>query len=800
MIKKSVLITWRNIRKNPFIYLLKMIGLSVGLTVFLFVLTYVHHEYSYDRFHESVDQVFRINHIVEQEGKDPYVGAATFPRVGPALKSEFGQVLEACRLVEVFGGGVAIVDNNPIKHEKLLYAEPSFFEIFSFELLSGSKRAFENVHTVMLSKRSAMQHFGTIDCVGKIIKFRTRDGSFNFAVAGVFDSPGPTHIEAEALLSFSSLVNIIGREEAMNWRWFDFVTYIKLRPDTDLVAFDEQLKGFIDKHGGERLGSDRIDFDLINVGDIHLDSKVSQELSTNGDRKATTFLLIIGLFTLVIAWINYINLYTAKAIDRSKEVGIRKTLGSDRKQLIAQFFIESAWVNLFAIVAGVGLFTFLRSLAAIHLGIVLPMDHESVWLIGFYLVVLWVLSVVFSGTYPAIFISRFKILDALKGSVPSVGNVNVRKWLVVFQFMISGFMIGGTFLVFMQLQFMRDQPIGLDVEQTMVLEITNYESDSNVYVRKLESLKNSLLQEQGVKQVAYTSEVPGLQVGWRGSSFKLESNPERHIVYKMTVSRDYLSFIGARFLAGRNFQTPSDSTTVVINESALSMYGFGDPNEAINKPIRFAGLDTLRVLGVVGDYFQESLREAIKPTVFLNMAEELKYLVIKSDHQDLEKITASTKANFSALFPQTPFEPYWLDDVLAARYREEAEFNMLFNAFSSLAILISFLGLLGLAYYTAAKRRKEVGVRKVLGASTPRIILLVFRDFSKLVVLGNIIGFPMLWFLGSKWLNNFSYRIDFPWPLPLIVMLASVLFAFIFTFSQLNQLGRTNPVEVLKDE
>lgn len=799
----SLTISVRNIRKSPYIYLLNVIGLSIGIAAFLYIISYARNEYSYDQFHDNINRIYRVNHIMKQEGKDPYVAAATFPKVGPALVNEFSQIEASFRMMESWHGVVAQVDKqDPIEHDKVFFAETGLFDLFSFPLVEGNRGSvLDHLHTVTLSVKAALKHFGTTDCLGERITIRSAvNGSQVYEVTGVFDQPFPTHMDVDILLSFSSLLHAWGQETDRNWRWFDFVTYVRLGHGTKPESLVTQFPAFIDKHGGERMGSDRLSLDLFPVANIHLHSNINQEITTNGDASSVQFLVIIGVFILVIAWINFINLYSAKAADRSRDVGIRKALGSSQRSLITLFLVETGLINLVSILFGFGGFLVIKKLAASFLGIVFSLDQTFMlqmlwWLIPFYL-----LSVLISGLYPSLLIARVATLRALKGLSNLSSGAQFRRLLVVIQFMISGFMIGGTLIIYSQIKYMNEQSLGVDVSETMVLEVPNYSENDQIYANALNTLKSRLENILGVQQVSASSDLVGKTIGWRGSSVLINKPQERLMIYKVTVDEGHLSYLKTSFLAGRNFFDQGDSLAVILNEKAIQLYGFNDPESALNQEIYFAGIDTLRVVGVIKDFFQESLKETIKPTAYLRINHELKYLSIRYQRQDLDAFLNRVEQGFQASFPELPFSYQFMSTLLRQRHEKEIAFNYLFNAFSFIAIVISFLGLLGLTYFVASKRKKEVGIRKVLGSSTTSVIFLVFKDFSRLVIIGNLMALPILWNFGTNWLEGFSFHISFPWEMLIATVMFSVLTAFLFTFTNMLKLGKTNPVDVLKEE
>ncbi len=802
-LSKSLSISFRNIRKSPYIYLLNVIGLSIGIAAFLYIISYVKYEYSYDKFHEDINRIYRVNHIMKQEGKDPYVAAATFPKVGPALTDEFSQVEASFRMMESWHGAVAQTrKNDPIEHDKVFFAETRLFELFSFPLLAGDRRTvLDHLHTAALSEETAMKHFGTINCIGKRITIRSAvNGPQVYEITGVFDQSLPTHMDVNILLSFSSLLHAWGQETDQNWSWFDFVTYIRLAEGVNPESLQAQFPAFIDKHGGERMGSNRLGLALFPAADIHLKSNINQEITSNGDETSVQFLLIIGIFILVIAWINYINLYSAKAADRTRDVGIRKALGSSQRSLVSLFLVETAMINFISLVLGLGVFFMIKSLSESILGLSIRLDQTFMLAMLWWLLPFYFLSVLVSGLYPSIVIARVATLQALKGLSNLSTGAHFRRALVVFQFMISGFMIGGTFIIFSQLKYMNDAPLGVDVSETMVLDVPNYAENDQFYANALHALKSNIENISGVEQVSTSSDLVGKTIGWRGSSVLIKKPEERLMIYKVTVDKHHLDYLKTNFLAGRNFFDQGDSLSVILNEKALGLYGFSSPESALNERIYFAGIDTLSVIGVIKDYFQESLKESIKPTAYLRINHELKYLSIRYQRQDLDAFLNLIEQDFQASFPELPFSYQFMSTLLRQRHEREIAFNYLFNAFSLIAIVISFLGLLGLTYFVASKRKKEVGIRKVLGSSTTSVIFLVFKDFSRLVIIGNLMALPILWKFGTNWLEGFSFHISFPWEMLITTVMFSVLTAFLFTFTNMLKLGKTNPVDVLKEE
>lgn len=797
--------SWRNLKSNWGITLLNVLGLSTGITVFLFILSYCQLEWSYDTFHRDANRIYRLNLALDSEGAEPYSGAAVFPGVGPAFQDELEEVEDFCRVVPIWGyGGVIQYEENFFEQRYIHYVDEHFFTFFSFDLLEGNPEyALKELHTLVISKSLSEKLFGDANALGKQVKVRSRDGEEDYEVTGVYDDGVATHLKADVLLSYPSLVHleVVGQEAWTNWVWFDYITYIKVQPNTDANLLQAKFAPLIDKYrGSKERGSNRMAFQLQPLQDIHLYSNINQEIAPNGDGRVTNFLMIIGVFVLIIAWINYINLYTAKATERAKEVGVRKTLGARKSSLITQFFVEAALMNLLSVAAALVLLVVLTPVLLRLTENELPIFSLTTYQFWLSILMLWSISTVSSGLYPALIIARFNPLKALKQKGNQSGSGRLRKTLVAFQFLATSLLLGGTAVVYQQLSFMNQQALGVDTAQVVVIETPNYSGDHDAYVRSLKLFKESLNTRSAVIGVSYSSEVISEQVGWRGSSYYLKGHDEqaeRKIVFKMNVDEQYLDFYDVDFLAGRNYQQPADSQYVIINQAALALYDIAQPDDALGEMIFVTGADTLAILGVVGNYYQESLKEGFKPTVYLYMDEEIAKLSVRLASNSIEEFISYAQQQFQTYFPNMPFDYAVLDDLLAQRHRNEKQFLSLFNLFALIAIIIALLGLLGLTHYMAIKRQKEMGIRKVLGSSVDQIVTLVFQDFAKLVLIGNLLAIPLLYWTAGEWLNQFAFKISFNWLIPILSLVISLVCALAFSLVNLRKLGRVNPAEVL---
>ncbi len=794
----------RQIQRKPGFYTLNISGLAVGLAAFVLLFEYASYELNFDKFHHRADDLYRVNFNYQLPGSPLYEGAAVFAGVGPALEKEFPQVESTTRLVSIWGGGgVVRFDDNRLSVAEIQYAENSLFDIFSFNLLKGNREeVLKDVHTALISENLRSRLFEDDKGVGELVELQTRDGLQNYLITGVYQLRPDSHYTSDMLLSFSSLEQLLGFKLDAHWAWFDYITYVKLREGTDPDLVETRLPAMVDKYAtGRNRNSQTIGFSLMPVMDIHLHSHINQEIVANGDYQTVVFLLIVGMLVLTIAWINYINLYTAKATERGKEVGIRKTLGAGKAQLRMQLLLEALLINLLAI--GLALFLIKVSIPVLaeNTGMVVPesvFGNSVFWLrMG----LLWLTGSLLSGFYPALLISNYAPLMALK-SVALKSSGKMRKGLVIWQFMASTALIVGAATIYNQLTEMNKQPLGIDTDSVLVLNIPQFTTDHSHYYEAINSLKQDFLTYAGVDAVSYASDVPGKQVGWRGSSQLIGSGNEEGsgLVYKMVIGQDYLGLYDVKLLAGRNFERASDSASVMLNEKSLAAYGFDSPEESLNRRIYFPGVDTLTVIGVVQDYYQESLKEPIKPTVYLQMEEELMYLFVKLPMAELSDFLAFAESRFEQIFPGLPFDYQPIEDRLAQRHRTEDSFLKAFNVFVLLSFFISSLGLVGLASYLARKRQKEMGLRKVLGSSVRGVVVLFFRDFTRLAIWGNLIALPLVYYGANAWLDQFSFRTTFQWWLPLMALIISLVLAFSSTLYHVLKVARTNPVNVLNHQ
>ena len=803
MIKNFIITLLRQFKVRPGFYLLNITGLSIALGAFILMYEYASYELSFDRFHKNSADIYRLNIDFSAEGRPSYRGAAVFGGVGPTLKRELPQVTDAVRIVPGYdGGGILRYGDKSLRTKEIQYTESSFFSVFSYDLVEGNKEdCLSQVNQVVLSLNMANKMFGNEDALGRTIKVMTVNGESDYLVTGLFKSRKDSHFRGEVLLSLSTLEIPWEADFDTNWRFFDFNTYVRLGVGTDPKSVEELFPPIIARNRPSSRTNARVDFDLMPVTKIHLESHINQELHQNGNKQSVTFLLIVSFLILIIAFINYTNLSTAYASERGKEVGIRKTLGSGKGLLMTQFFMEAALINLLAFSLSILIVKMVSEPLAVYTG--LPITDEFLQSPTFWvrLTVLWNISSLLSGYYPAFILSNFKPLGALR-SIKERSSGSMRKFVVVWQFIASACLLVGAITVQRQLKLMNELPTGINTDDMLILNVPNFDGEVEAYYKSLNNLKTELLNEAIVSDVSYASDAPGEQIGWRGGSSLIGASEDAGsgMIFKLVVDKDYLSTYGFELLSGRNFNRLAENESVILNEKSLELYGFNTPEEAINKDIWFSNVDTLRVVGVVKNVYQESLREPVKPTAYIQNYMGLKYVFVRAETTNLSKLMEVIELKFEKHFPHLPFDWKLMDEQLDSVYVSENRFMKAFNLFVSLTFMICMMGLLGLVSFATKKRKKEMAVRKVLGSSVSNIFQLFFSNFVKLALIGNLIALPVIYLVADRWLNQFAFRIDFLWWAPLVTFFICLMMTLLTTVNSIIKVAKVNPVKVLRND
>lgn len=800
MLKSYILIAWRNIKKNKIFSLINILGLSIGISACLLITQYVMHEYSYDNFYDKKERIYRMQQDRFDKGTLSTQWAYGCSAIGQALKENFPEVEEYVRM----RGGSAVLSYGDefFKEERAYYASEAFFKVFSIPLLKGDaadvlKRPF----TVTLSESIARKYFKDEDPIGKTLRMNGKD---DFEVTGVYkDFPNNAHMKPDVLYSFETMVKFAGEEILTAWQWDGFYNYVLLKEGTDPVTFEAKIPALVDKLAGEDLKKydAGMEFHLQRIYDIHLDSHYMGEFETNGSRSSTSFLGIIAIFVLLIAWINYINLSTAKSMERAKEVGLRKVMGSFRIQLIRQFLMESSLLNIFSFIIAIVIvflsLPYFNELAGRNIGFAL---FES-WQFWAVLTGVLAIGIVLSGFYPSMVLSGYEPAEVLKGRFSSSWRgLYLRKGLVVFQFIATVVLLVGTYTVYEQIKFMREQDLGIDINQTLVLR--GPASTDSTYATKFDVFKNAVSQYPEITAITASSAIPGEQPGWNAGGIRLISQGDEESKQYRVIGMDYdfIDAYGLELATGRKFSRdyPNEWRNVLMNESAVSLLGFNS-DDVLNKEIFFWG-DTFRIVGVLKNYHQESLKKSFDPMIFRLIPQTRGYYSLKVSSSNMQQTVDRVKEKWSAVFIGNPFDYFFLDDHYNNQYKADQQFGKITALFSMLAVFIACLGLFGLSSLMAVQRTKEIGVRKVMGASIPNLLFLISYNFILLVLVSIVIATPIAWTVMNQWLESFATRIPMSW---WIFALPGLIVVFIAMFTigfHTIQAARANPSKSLRYE
>jgi putative ABC transport system permease protein len=801
MVRNFFRIALRNLLSHKIFSFINIFGLALGIAASLLIFQYARFELSYDRFEPNASRIYRLQLDRYNNGKLSTQWAAGCTGIGPLVRDALPEIESFARLHSA--GTIVSYKDREYRENRMYFTTDDFLRMFSYHAVAGSATgALKELNSAVITESTARKYFGSEDPIGKNLSVHKKD----FKVTAVIpDPPSNTHLKFDFLLSWANVVKDQGPNANTVWFWDGFLNYIQVRPGTDPALLEKKIAAVVQaKWGGEMEKThDGMVFHLQPLPDIHLYSHYIGETEVNGDGKAVYFLLIIAVFIIVIAWINYINLATARSIERAKEVGVRKVLGSLRRQLISQFLFESLLINGLAIVlaallilACLPLFNFITG-QKLHFSI---FGDPAFWGI---LSGLFITGTFLSGLYPAFVLSSFKPISILKGRLSKTSHgALLRQSLVVIQFIASVILMVGTFAVYRQLHFMQHQDLGVNITQTLVLRGPG--SVDSTYEKKLTAFKTETLTIPGVKQLAVSTSVPGSQTGWNAGGIRLVgSDPTSANQYRVIgIDNDFLNTFELKLLAGRNFFPGlADSTSVLFNEAAIKKLGFNKPEDVISKRIEFWGIQ-YTIVGVVSNHHQESLRQDYDAHIFRFMPDANSYYSLKlsSDRNNWQEIITSVQRQWKNFFPGNPFEYFFLDEHFAEQYKADMQFGQTFGLFAGLAIFVSCLGLLGLASFVTSQRTKEIGIRKIVGANLPNILLLLTKDFMKPLIVSFIIATPLTWFLLQKWLENYAFRITLnPWMfiLPILLILLIALFT---VSSQTLKAATANPAKSLRTE
>ena len=838
MFKNYLKIALRTLKKHKATSLINISGLAVGMACCIVVLLFVHDERSYDTYHENGDRLYRLSIQGSIISSGEEVPSASSPILwAPALQRDYAEVEDFARFVRLSDMGDlgdlwrVTYGAETFTEQALLHADASALTLFSWPMLRGDPTtALSEPQNIVLTAETAAKYFGADDPMGKTLtidpRLRDQEGAltgqtFDFTVTGVVDLPRRSHFTFGFLLPFAMLNDIYGGDVntgagMSDWFWRGRIaqTYLLLREGTDPAAFETKFAAFQDRYVGDATVSRGYRYEpfLQRIDKIYLDGAMNGELQPVGDITNVYLFSTIALFILVIACINFMNLTTARSAGRAKEVGMRKVVGAHRKQLITQFLGESVLISLLAFMLAVGLAWLIVPVFYGYLNkdFVLDVSQETVFLLSLLGVGLFV--GVFAGSYPAFFLSRFKPVTVLKGAATGTARGSLlRQGLVVFQFVISVFLIIATLAVYRQLHFMRTYQLGFDQERVMVIPPNVARS----LLPNYEAFKGELLRHPGIADVTASSSVPGQGAG--GDIYIAEGSPAEDGIGLGEVMVDYntLDLFDMALVAGRTFSREAGTDAVlqneegrilevaaILNEEAVRRFGWATPEAALAKQIirdPNAGDWTANVIGVVQDFHFQSLRQPIGPVALILMP-RYSYISVKLEPGSLRETIAFVEQQAAQWAPETAFSFSFLDEAFNEQYQAEERLGEVFSYIASLAILIACLGLFGLAAFTAEHRTKEIGVRKVLGASLGDIVVLLSKGFAVLVLIAFVVAVPLAYFAVSGWLEDYPYRIELGAGLFVIAGVLALVIACVTISYQAIRAGLADLVKSLRHD
>ncbi len=808
MLKNHFKIAYRNLTRNRVFSAINIVGLGLGIAAFVFILEYVSLEKSVNQFHANLPQMYRVLNQSSEGSSWPEM----MPGLAPIAQEKFPEITDYCRFEEGVAQGVVQnqASNVSFREMDIGYAEGNFFSFFSFPLVQGQAENLAQPNVVFLSESAARKYFGDKEPMDKLLVLNNQFGTTTYTVKGIYaDMTDQSDIRYDMVFSLETLKNP-SNLNGNDWAGLDNLgsdyinTFFLLKENVDYRKLEGKMNALRKQVAEE---DDGVEFRLQPVANLHLAASLNEPLQTTGNVKYVYMLAGIALLILLIAWFNYVNLSTANALKRASEVGVRKSVGATQSNLIGQFLSESLLTNLLgfglALVLVTALQPFFVELIGKNVSLSL-LGETNVWAYGLGMLVAGTLL---SGFYTAWVLSNFKPIETLKGKVATnARGVWLRKGLVVGQFAISTCLIMATIVIYGQLRYMQNMDLGIESEQMLVVQGPQIGQDSALATRK-STFAAALAQESFVEEYGTSGSVPGRYYNFMTSGFTQPgSKPKDDLKsYSFAIIGDrYLTTYGIPLVAGRDF-TPqevavdwNDNSKVLLNERAVVELGFRSPEDALRTKVKWDER-YLDVIGVVADYHHMSVKNSIDPMIFYPQNSTGYYSIRLTPERMGEKM-ASLEKLYKAAFPGNPFEYFFVDESYQKAYAEERQYSQLFTAASVLAILIACLGLFGLATFTVEARTKEIGVRKVLGASVTSIVTLLSKDFLKLVSLAILIASPLAAYFLSIWLQDFAYRIDIAWWVYALAASVAVSIAFLTVGYQAIRAGMMNPVDSLRSE
>jgi len=803
MLRNYIKTALRNIRKNSVYSFINISGLAIGLACVMVIVSYVRLEMSYDKYHENSENIYRLAVEWEDDGQRVNMAMNHAP-ITPIVKEQLPGVIHTVRIYP-YPTVLSIDKQNKIKEQQFVFADSTFFDVFAGDVIHGSlENALDGVGSLVITRSAATRHFGSADVVGNELFYEDERRKAALTITAVIeDFPQNTHFHPEFIGSFATVDQIMPWYN--NWHHPPMYVYLETNGSHAVDELNAKIGAAVHDRLPDYVQAEKRNFHLQPVTDIHLHSALESEWETNASYTFVKLFVVIALFILLIASINFMNLATARSAQRAKEVGMRKVLGANRKQLIWQFLGESFVTTTIAIVVAFGL----AELVLIHafnniIGKELSIMFMISWpFFGYVVLGLVVLSLI-SGIYPAFYISAHRPSRVLKGEKATRGGLNIRRGMVTFQFFISSLLIIGTLIVLNQTNYLRNKRLGFDQEHIIALRMNDDFAQKNFNV-----LKEQLNTEAKVQSVGLSSTLPG-----KDNFYGFETYPEgisadkEYSLKTLGVDEDFLSTYDIKLIEGRGFSKDilSDQREAfIINQAAVEKLGWKKPiDKEFGVTVYTGGEDKRmgKVIGVVENFHFESLYKEVEPLViYINKHPYYSdYLSVKFKPGNISESVELLEKKWKAFNSDKPIEYYFLDEELDQLYDAEVKRSELFTAFATLSIIISCLGLFGLSAFSAQQKTKEIGIRKVLGASVSSILRLLSKEYVVLIIIANLLAVPLAWYFANSWLTNFAFRINIqPWVFVLSLVVA-LMIALLTVSYQALKAALINPVKSLRNE
>jgi putative ABC transport system permease protein len=807
MIKNFIVTAWRNLKNNKIFSFINVFGLSVGLTCCMLIGAYLYQELTYDTYPAQSKQIYRV--ALRSNGNN---ASADFPSVdvavGQGIKNVFPEVLATARLTN--RGQVFVkYQDHQFKENKIVLIDSNFLQLFSIPLVEGNnKTALTEPNCIVITKAFEKKYFGDSGALGKAITV----GKDLLKVTGVIEKiPDNSHFHADA---FISMVTVVSPRTKQTWSNVGYYTYVLLDKNADAKKLEAGFPQLVAKFVVPEIQHDMgvslaeaqksvntFQFFLQPITDIHLRSATKYEYEANGDIHYVYIFGALALFILLLACINFTNLSTASAARRSKEIGIRKVLGSAKNKLVSQFLIESVMLTFFAMLFAMGivytLLPYFNDLSGKHITIGFFLTYSALLLE----IALTLFVGLIAGIYPAFFLSSFQIISILKGNggTQPATRGGLRSGLIVFQFAISTALIIATFIVYQQLNFMQNKTLGYDKNQVLII------NDTYTLGTDINAFKQQLLSDNRVVNATISSNVPGYN-NMGGTEIYVKDIADKGTRNEIQcgiywIENSYIPTLGMQITKGRNFYPsgPADSTSVIINEAAVRDLGFGN-SDPLGKTIIRSGQHHFTIVGVVKDFHYTSAKQKIAPLMMLSSNNSNGSIIVRIKTADVHHLINDIENQWNAYHASAPFSYSFLDEQFASLYSSEHRTGQIFTSFSIVAIIIACLGLFGLAAFMIRQRVKEIGIRKVLGASSASITVMLSKEFLKLIIIASLIAFPVTWYAMNKWLQDFAYRVTIEWWVFVLAGVISLLVAAITISFQSVKAALANPVKSLRSE